>query len=339
MRKLFLILLFIPLFTLSADWFYFPSEYNAVYNDKVALEIELSRLKTQFSNDKTALENEIKTLQDRISFLEKMLKLEKEGRADDRESFKKQIEDLNKRISILKSKGSERERELINQNNQLEKDYLAQIEDLKKKLEEEKASCIDKMEAMKKDFAQKSALYENQIAELTRELSELKNLTAVQKRELDRLSDQAGELEKQLQNEIKNGEIRLKRAFNKLTINIDDKISFDSGSADLKPGIKNALDKIAQILSDYPENNVVVEGHTDNVPIKTARFRDNWQLSTERALSVLGYLLKNKKINPQKVSVAGMGEFQPIVPNDTAENKSLNRRVDIVVVPRVKTDK
>ena len=95
------------------------------------------------------------------------------------------------------------------------------------------------------------------------------------------------------------------------------------------------LDKIAKILSDYPENNIVVEGHTDNVPIKTKRFRDNWELSTERALAVLHYLLRNTNLDPVRFAAAGYGEYQPIVSNDTPANKALNRRVDIVVIPRM----
>ena len=97
------------------------------------------------------------------------------------------------------------------------------------------------------------------------------------------------------------------------------------------------LDKIKKILSDYPEYQIVVEGHTDNIPIKTQKFRSNWQLSTERALSVLDYLLSKTKIDPRRFSAAGFAEHSPIMPNDTAENRSLNRRVDIVVIPRVKS--
>jgi chemotaxis protein MotB len=96
-----------------------------------------------------------------------------------------------------------------------------------------------------------------------------------------------------------------------------------------------ALAKIITILAKYPENQIVVEGNTDDVPIHTKDFRDNWQLSAERALSVLGYLLQNKKLDPHRFSASGVGEFNPVVPNDTAENKSLNRRVDIIVIPRV----
>jgi len=69
--------------------------------------------------------------------------------------------------------------------------------------------------------------------------------------------------------------------------------------------------------------------------MRSKRFRDNWQLSTERALAVLDYLLQDKNLNPLRFSAAGYGEYRPLVPNDTPENRALNRRVDIVVIPAV----
>lgn len=88
-------------------------------------------------------------------------------------------------------------------------------------------------------------------------------------------------------------------------------------------------------MSDYPEYQIVVEGHTDNVLIRTRQYRDNWQLSTERALSVLKFILQKEELEPARFSAAGYGEYNPIVSNDSAENRALNRRVDIVVIPRI----
>lgn len=147
------------------------------------------------------------------------------------------------------------------------------------------------------------------------------------------MGKQAKELEDKLSEEIKSGQIRLKKFHDKLIINIDDRLSFDSGSSKLKKEILPAIDKISAILLNYPENKIFIEGHTDNVPISTSQFRDNWQLSTERSLAVLNYILKSGKHNPSRFTAAGYSEFSPIVPNDTHENRSLNRRVDIVVVP------
>ena len=151
------------------------------------------------------------------------------------------------------------------------------------------------------------------------------------------MENQALELEKQLESERQKGEIRLKRFHDRLIINIDDKISFDSGDATLKKNLLPALKKISKILSQFPEYNIIVEGHTDNIPIKTKRFRNNWHLSVERSLAVLDYLLDNNSdLDPRRFTTAGYGEYKPQVPNDTSENRALNRRVDIVVIPMLK---
>jgi len=128
----------------------------------------------------------------------------------------------------------------------------------------------------------------------------------------------------------------LRKYHDRLIINLDDKICYDSGSAELKKEILPALNKIMKIIEKYSENRIIIEGHTDDVPIASKRFRNNWQLSTERALSVLAYILKSQQLDPHRFSAAGYGEFNPIVQNNTPENRALNRRVDIVVLPKVK---
>jgi chemotaxis protein MotB len=175
----------------------------------------------------------------------------------------------------------------------------------------------------------------SRINEQNETIANLKKLSDTQKAELNRLAQQSDEIEKQLADELKKGQIRLKRMQDRIIINLDDKISFDTGSAQLKPEIKKALDKINNILINYPENRIYIEGNTDNIPIHNANFRNNWQLSTERALSVLEYLLENVKMNPTRVSAIGNGEFNPQLPNGSAENRSLNRRVDIIIIPKV----
>ncbi len=151
--------------------------------------------------------------------------------------------------------------------------------------------------------------------------------------EVDTLSDQADQLELQLKEEIDKGEITLKRHKSKTIINIDNRICFDSGSAVLKKGIRRSLTKISKTLKKFPDNYVQIEGHTDNVPIRSRQYPSNWELSSARSLSVLRFLLDNSKIDPGKLSAAGYGEHHPVGPNDSAKNRRLNRRVDIVIEP------
>ncbi|KAA1267167.1 OmpA family protein [Leptospira interrogans] len=330
----FYFLFVLTLNSVSADVFYYPWEYNKVYNEKITLEIELDSLRTRYRNETENSKKERLEFDSKIRSLEELLSREKEFRAKDNDLNIEKIKVLENQIAVLKTKSSNKERELIDENEKQSKKFRDLIDGLKEDLERERENCQKKTEALQKEYEKKISDLESRILVLNDEISKLKHLSENQKKELDRLSDQANELENKLTDEIKKGQIRLKRFHNRLVINIDDKISFDSGSADLKKQILPALDKIKEILGNYPGNLIIIEGHTDNVPIRTKKFSDNWQLSGERALSVLHYFLESKILDPRNFSLAGYGEFQPIVSNDTPENRALNRRVDIVVVPR-----
>jgi chemotaxis protein MotB len=168
---------------------------------------------------------------------------------------------------------------------------------------------------------------------LTQQLFKEVEESEILEEKVDVLSAQADQLEKQLKEEIERGAITLKRHKTKTIINIDNSICFDSGSAVLKKDIKETLSKISKTLSKFPENNIQVEGHTDDVPIRSRQFPSNWELSSARALAVLRLLLEKSDIEAGRLSAAGYGEYHPIVPNDSSENRRLNRRVDIVIVP------
>ena len=319
-----------------ADIFYLPSEYKAVVNDRDALQIELDTTKNQFRDTKRDLESKIAGLNAKVESLEKQLADLEKKRQDENARAQEQIRALESRCDILSKNSGEREKQLIEEAQKQKAFYDKQIADLQKQLADEQAANAKKIEAMRLEFDKTRAGYEARLAQLNDQLAALKKLSETQKADLDRLSKQANDLEKQLEAEIKSGDIKIKRMFGKIVININDRISFDSGSAVLKPNVKPALDKIIEILNNYPNNRISVEGHTDNVPLgRGGQFRDNWQLSSERALSVLGYIISDKKLDPTRFSAAGFGQYQPQVPNTTPENRAANRRVDIVVVPNV----
>lgn len=115
-----------------------------------------------------------------------------------------------------------------------------------------------------------------------------------------------------------------------LVITFSEKYMFDSGKADIYPEAKEVIKNIASLLVDEP-NRISIEGHTDNTPINTPEFPSNWELSTKRAVNVLKYLLEELKFDPKRLTAAGFGEWHPVAPNDTPENKAKNRRVDLIV--------
>lgn len=316
-----------------ADVFYTAKEYSKVYNDKVALEIELKTLNQQYQNDKSNLNRKIKDLEIEVESLKKQIEALNNKNASEKDACNSRIDELQKMVELLKSKSSETEKSLIDANRALQKKCDEEQDKLKSDSEAERNRFLDEISSLKKSYEDKINDLKSQIDNLNSEIADLKKLNEKQKAELARMENQANDLEKQLEDEIKKGEIRLKKSKNRLIINIDDRISFDSGRADLKKEVRPSLKKIREILAQYPEYNIIVEGHTDDVPIKTKQFRDNWELSTERALAVLYYILEDPTLKPERFSATGCGQYRPIVPNDSKENRALNRRVDIIVVP------
>ncbi len=118
-------------------------------------------------------------------------------------------------------------------------------------------------------------------------------------------------------------------------INLSDKMLFTSGSYKISPNAYDVLGKIARIIKSRPELEVMVEGYTDNVAIKTAILDDNWDLSTKRSAAVVRLLQKTFAVDPNKLIAAGRGEFNALVTNDTPEGKSINRRTRIILMPKI----
>lgn len=114
-------------------------------------------------------------------------------------------------------------------------------------------------------------------------------------------------------------------------IRLNDKMLFPEGSAIIKKDVLNTLDTIAAQLAKL-DNYIIIEGHTDSTPIHTTQFPSNWELSTARATNIINYLVKKDKLSPKKLSAVGYGEYMPIAPNTSYEGKTLNRRVDIIIL-------
>ncbi len=139
-----------------------------------------------------------------------------------------------------------------------------------------------------------------------------------------------------LEEEIKRGEITISELQGRLTVNMVERILFDSGSADIKPEGLKVLARVGDILKNVQDKDILVEGHTDNVPI-SARLRDrfpsNWELSTARAANVVHFLQDRVGIPGSRLAIVGYGEHRPIADNDTPEGREQNRRIQIVLVP------
>lgn len=118
-------------------------------------------------------------------------------------------------------------------------------------------------------------------------------------------------------------------------VNLSDKMLYQSGSANITPKAQEVLGKIAKIIESRPDLEVMVEGYTDNVPIKNGCIDDNWDLSVKRSTSVVRVLQKSFKIDPNRLIAAGRGEYNTLASNDTAEGRSINRRTRIIILPKL----
>lgn len=118
-------------------------------------------------------------------------------------------------------------------------------------------------------------------------------------------------------------------------ISLSDKMLFNSGSYNIKPAAETVLGKIAKVVNDHSELDILVEGHTDTVPIKTEFIKDNWDLSALRATSVVRYLQWKHGVKPERMTAGGRSQFVPKATNDTDAGKSLNRRTEIIILPKL----
>ena len=168
------------------------------------------------------------------------------------------------------------------------------------------------------------------IEDLSAEVERLKLLRSQDQRELEAAK---AELEKRLRGEAGVSVGMDERG---VVVTFISEVLFDSGKAKIRAEAHEVLDKVAKVINDkVADKNIAIEGHTDNQPIRFSAWKSNWELSTARALSVLHYLDEKKGISPQRLSAIGYGEFQPVDTNDTVAGRQANRRVEIVILPKL----
>jgi chemotaxis protein MotB len=228
------------------------------------------------------------------------------------------------------------------------------IADLKRQDQEEldktKAE-LEKTEAARKELEAKLAEAQKRADELTKLLQG----TAADKDKLDNLlkatNSQLEELGKQkaaadaraatyqaltdrLRSMIAAGKLSVKISKGGMLISLPNDVLFDSGSATLKKAGQDAIAQVAQALVGFTDRQFLVAGHTDDQPIHSKRFPSNWELSTERAVTVTRFLV-DKGMNPASLGAVGYGEFDPLLPNDSEEHRAQNRRIEIQLQPNL----
>jgi chemotaxis protein MotB len=180
-----------------------------------------------------------------------------------------------------------------------------------------------------------AARSETEALELKDKLAQSQARTDELAKEKDTVVESHKSLEDEMRAALESKDVTISQLQGKLTVNILDRILFDSGEAELKPDGAAVLRKVASILSLHPNLKIHVIGHTDNVPIKAAarhRFPSNWELSTARATAAVRFLTETAGVDPRRLGAVGYGEFRPVADNATAEGRARNRRIAITIL-------
>lgn len=182
------------------------------------------------------------------------------------------------------------------------------------------------------EMSREARLRATKLGEAEERLTDFRTRAEALAREMAQATNVQSRLETEMRAALKSRDVAVSALQGKLTVDILDRILFDSGDATLKPEGMKVLDQVAGVLAGFTNRQVQIFGHTDNVPIRV-RFASNWELSTARALAAVRYLSEKAGVDPRRLSAVGCGEYQPIADNGTAEGRARNRRIALVVLP------
>ena len=225
------------------------------------------------------------------------------------DNLESEIENLNRQISTLEEQ-LEKAKEARDRGG--EKDQI--IEGLKELNDEQS----DKIANIKKQLEEKEA-----------QLARLQGMNQKRERNLDELRDQLDKLQVELAKTPKG-----------ITLTMVESLLFNPGMAEITDDGKELLNSVADILQNrFPNRRLIIEGHTDNQPIRVSGWKSNWELASARALNVLHHLVNEQSFNPRRLSAKSFGEYHPVASNATEEGRARNRRAVIVVEPTVEITK
>lgn len=218
---------------------------------------------------------------------------------------------------------------------------MAHVKQERDKLGSEAAKLKEANQAAQAELRRVNQENESRVAELSRAKEALEASLLAQKAakdaELQRLKKTQEDLTASLTAEIEKGNVRIQQVRDRLTINMVDRILFDSGSAKVKPAGLKVLNQVGAVLKNVTDKQIRIEGHTDNVPIGAGlrdRFATNWELSTARATSVVRHLIDEGGIAAELLTAAGHADTLPVADNDSEDGRSQNRRIEITLYPK-----
>ncbi len=189
---------------------------------------------------------------------------------------------------------------------------------------------LDESQASLAVYESRTGSLEESLQATRGELAELRKARAQTEKRLQAYR----ELASKLASMVESGQLAVKIRDGKMVIELADNILFDAGRTEIKADGQNALRSLSAVLVGINDRNFLVAGHTDNVPISSARFKSNWELSTARAVEVVKFL-EGSGVSPKRLAAAGYGEHDPVSSNESKETRSLNRRIEIILMPNI----
>lgn len=283
--------------------------HKELQSDYDALQAKNRKLNDEFKESRTNAEAELSDLREQYN----QMVAERDQLQKDLAATSAKYENLIKSYDALEANSSS----VLAENSKRNRELLAQLEEKERALITEQT----RLEKLQKDLASRA-----------NRINELETLIAAKDAKMNALKTAVS-------NALTNFEgkgLTVEQRNGKVYVSMENKLLFGSGSWAVNSEGRKAVEQLGTVLSKNPDIAVLIEGHTDNVPYGgTGQLTDNWDLSTKRATSIVQILRENKGIDPQNLTAAGRGEFAPIAPNTSAEGKAKNRRIEVILTPKL----
>ncbi len=262
---------------------------------------------------------ELLSARERISELENTISVKNQGIS----SFETRLHDLEEQFEEEKNNKAALENELSYRD--------AVTAELQEKLKSSQSRILSLEDEIAKD--------KSEIKGLQLQLSNIKGEKVIAEVKISQLETTYENLVSDLKKQIENQEVTIKTFEEKISVTFADRILFEFGKAKISPKGRKILGKIGNTLKNVQGKQIRVVGHTDNVPISPGyhyKFPSNWELSAARAASVVNYLQNEQGLDPVNLVAVGCSFYEPIASNETSKGRAQNRRVNIIIVPKVK---
>ena len=284
-------------------------DLEARYADLKSDNQELSHDLAQSERLRKQFEEEAQNLEDELA----SIRAERDALQRDYAATKANLENLQNSYDALEANSSKR----IAENSQKNRELIAELDEKQAALAAEQT----RLEKLQRDLTERS-----------RRVEELESMIAAKDAKMRQLKDA---ISKALIDFEGNG-LTVEQRDGKVYVSLENKLLFDSGSWTVGANGRKAVNQLGSVLAQNPEIAVLIEGHTDNVPYGgNGPIKDNWDLSTKRATAIVEILSQNSGIDPKNLTAAGRGEYAPVATNDNAEGKAKNRRIEVILTPKL----